>query len=225
MANELEEKFKTERLKDSSQTCAAFEGICQPSLGKVKANILFENELNNKVEHFESTFKVHKNIRHDVIIGRPDIKKHDLTRKCRSQFIVDKKNTSTVVNNNIHDMKAKKQKVKAAHSVTQSNDAQLGQAVKRVDRLCSCSRSPAESCCILESETQRKHITTAYYKKHLNELLDKDNELDELTKERLSKEQENSWDIYNQNSDGMHDELPTKIYSHKERHHKYLVDK
>ena len=70
-------------------------------------------------------------------------------------------------------------------------------------------------CYVLESEPSR------YLSKHIHELIGKDEETDQLSKEKLAKNiANNSWDTYTStvNAEEKDSDIPTKVYHAVERH-------
>jgi hypothetical protein len=74
---------------DNHTTCSAFHKVCKRTIGKIFININLINEQTNEEINFNALFKVLENLNYDIIIGRPDIKKHNLTQVCASQFTLD----------------------------------------------------------------------------------------------------------------------------------------
>ena len=72
--------------KDSNVTCGAFINSCKKNFGIIKLTVNINDERTNNTYSFETVFKILENINYEVITGRPDIRLHDLTKTCRSQF-------------------------------------------------------------------------------------------------------------------------------------------
>jgi hypothetical protein len=80
-----------------TKTCTPFMDMCSNTLGTIDAVIDIFDETINNYEHIPLTFKV-IDMKYDMIIGKPTIRKYDLTQKCRSQFIDPNKNNNTTTN-------------------------------------------------------------------------------------------------------------------------------
>ena len=112
-ANYIREDIAREAVKlgyilrnDTTIVCTPVSGIvCTNTKGMLDINVLILNEYLNKQQEFFLTFKVIE-MTNEMIIGLPSIREHDLTLKCRSQFINtrDSKRSRTDTNNTDTDL-------------------------------------------------------------------------------------------------------------------------
>jgi len=98
-------------------------------------------------------------MKYDMIIGRPDIRKHDLTQKCRSQFIEPVQESQTM------DI------VKSERLQVETLALTRGSVVDETRDLVDLSLGPGNTCSVLES------IPSGAMRTHVHELIGYENNL------------------------------------------------
>ena len=217
---------------DSNITCGAFINSCKKNFGTIKLTVNINDERTNNTYSFKTVFKILENINYEIIIGRPDIRLHDLTNTCRSQFYLPREGILQV-NQGAQTTSIKKLKKRKFIESKSLRNKSVKLVEKRTDQLFAhiqhfsnpyCLGETLEDidcCCVLEDEP------SGYLIKHIHELIDKDDELDELTKEKIANNQNNnnSWDAFlnpiEKNNDSV---IPTQVGLNPKRHNE-IFDK
>jgi len=196
---------------NSLRTCSAFDGVCTQSLGILTLQISIYNEKKKHAEFYDMQFKLLNLDKYDLIIGRQDIQRYDLTQVCRSQFV--KKHKQSTPNTPYE-----------ALFLTQAAVNLVGPG-SHDPRNHSHEFSQA-TCFVLEDKGEEGQL-----RKHIHELVGKnEDELDQLTVEsmELQKEIEKIYDqyadpeAYDKEMCAQHP-YPTQVYIEIKRHEELFI--
>lgn len=204
---------------DTTTVCTPFSGMCVNTTAVIQLNILFLNEVLKITQNLFLTFKV-IDMNHEMIIGKQTIREHDLTVKCRSNFITIKSNKRIR-----HTDKNNKNKNKIKNNTSAEMAATLTDSLLGGPPNSESSYSEVGTVFPTQTdEVSEQGVDTKHIRRHIHDLIGKDTELDELTKEKLKDQGDISpWDIYSDEPvvpfiSDEEDIFPTKVENFKERH-------